>query len=213
MRSKMLTITHQSISLRVGNNIKLLRKKANMSQVELAHSVGVSQAQIQRLESGDRSLKIDVVEKIGLALRVDFLELVSPTLSPSSRKIPLSGVVNFLEEHERQGGITIEYPEHIVFETQRADLSAFWVWDDSVNVYVPKESVIVVDPTVTDPKLLDKKLVVVLSEGRFTFGRWQDHVTALWAKSQNSENDFWYRPKFGDQFLGRVISFTKTYGE
>ena len=173
----------------------------------------MTQGQIQKLETGGQSLKIEVLEKIALALRVEFYDLVAPASSPSSRKIPLSGVVNFLEEHERQGGITIEYPEHIVFETQRADLLAFWVWDDSVNVYVPKESVIVVDPTVTDPRFLGKKLVVAMVDGRLIFGRWEENVSIIWAMSRFDEKDFSIRPTFGTQFLGRVISFTKTYGE
>jgi transcriptional regulator with XRE-family HTH domain len=213
----MLTKTPLSnLASLVANNIRSLRSSAGISQEELGARVGMAQGQIQKIETGGQSLKIEVLEKIALALRVDFHDLVAASSSPPSRKIPLSGVVNFLEEHQRQGGITIEYPEHIVFETQRADLLAFWVWNDSMNVHVPKESTIIVDPSISEPKRLDGQLVVVLSEGQLFFGTWHEDVTVLCTHSQYSKNNMnyrCYRPKFGAQFLGRVISFTKTYGE
>ena len=204
-------MTKLSIYSIASKNIKAIRLRSGVTQVELAAKVGVSQPYIQKIEHEMRSLKVDILEKIASALGVEFYDLVCPSPDTIYRKIPLSGVVNFLEEHERQGGITIEYPEHIVFETQRGNLLAFWVWDESMNHYVPKESVIVVDTKITDPKLLHKKLVVALVDGRLIFGRWNTELSILWAMSHFDEKDFSKKATFDTQILGRVISFTKTY--
>lgn len=192
-------------------NIRILREKSKLTQSQLAEKIGMSQSQIQKLEMGDRSLKIEALEKIADALGVSFWDLVVPVSDFSLRKVHVTGVVNFLEKHEAQGGIIIEYPEHVAFETQRADLLAFWVWDDSMSAYVPEKSVIVVAPSITDPKALDMQLVVALVDGRLIFGRWEGHVNALWAISSGYDNGFILKATFGTQFLGRVISFTKTF--
>ena len=52
------------MSMIIGSNIKYQRKMKNISQVELAKSLGVSQAMIAQYESGKRTPKIETIKKI-----------------------------------------------------------------------------------------------------------------------------------------------------
>ena len=61
--------------MNIGQNIRLLRTKAGLTQMQLADKIGMSQSIITKLESEERSLKIKVLEKIATALCVDFFDL------------------------------------------------------------------------------------------------------------------------------------------
>ena len=50
------------------------RKEKNMTQVELAQAVGVSQSQIARYESGERTPKPATAKRIGTELGIDWTE-------------------------------------------------------------------------------------------------------------------------------------------
>jgi transcriptional regulator with XRE-family HTH domain len=56
--------------LSLGRNLKKLRDERKFSQVALARLVGVSQAQISRLEDGQQGFRSDVVMRISKALKV-----------------------------------------------------------------------------------------------------------------------------------------------
>lgn len=59
----------------INENIKKARKLANMTQIELASIIGVSQKDISRWETGDRTPGADAIIKICKSLNVsaDFL--------------------------------------------------------------------------------------------------------------------------------------------
>ncbi len=54
-----------------GNNIASLRKRAGISQTELANRIGTSLNMLGKLERGDRTLNANWIEKIAAALGVD----------------------------------------------------------------------------------------------------------------------------------------------
>ncbi|CCY58281.1 transcriptional regulator XRE family [Clostridium sp. CAG:632] len=59
----------------MGEVIKKLRKRANMTQHELAELIGVKQATISLYETGKRKIDINTAQKIAIALEVSLDEL------------------------------------------------------------------------------------------------------------------------------------------
>ena len=80
----MLLQTQQSISSIIGNNIRFLRKKMDMSQTKLADALNLSQSYIVQIEKGRKSLKTSTIEKIAWVLETDFLNIVSKPLGDPS---------------------------------------------------------------------------------------------------------------------------------
>ena len=54
----------------IGERIKELRLKSKLTQKELSKITGISEISIRKYESGDRTPKIDAIEKLALALNV-----------------------------------------------------------------------------------------------------------------------------------------------
>jgi DNA-binding XRE family transcriptional regulator len=54
--------------LKLARKVRLLREKQNLTQAELAEMIGTKQPSIARLENGHYWPRIDVLEKISLAL-------------------------------------------------------------------------------------------------------------------------------------------------
>jgi transcriptional regulator with XRE-family HTH domain len=73
------------------NCIKEIRKRKHITQVELAQKLGISQGAIQELETGERGLDLDWIEKISKALNVKPWELLpkemQPDISPDEMEI------------------------------------------------------------------------------------------------------------------------------
>lgn len=59
----------------IGENLKKLREKSNMTQVELSKSVGVSQSIIAQLERGTKVLTIPLGIEIANVLRCSLIDL------------------------------------------------------------------------------------------------------------------------------------------
>lgn len=64
------------------NCIKEIRKRKGITQVELAKRLGISQGAIQKLETGERGLDLDWMEKISKALNVKPWELLPKEMQP-----------------------------------------------------------------------------------------------------------------------------------
>ena len=65
------------------NCIKEIRKRLNITQVELAKRLGISQGAIQKLETGERGLDTDWMIKISKALNVEPWELLPKEMQPN----------------------------------------------------------------------------------------------------------------------------------
>lgn len=61
--------------MNIGENIRLARKNANLTQKELGEFLGVSQAMIGQYEKGIRNPKIETLGKIAHALNVELYDL------------------------------------------------------------------------------------------------------------------------------------------
>lgn len=64
------------------SNIKIMRKKRNMTQIELAKAVGVTQGAIQKLETGENDLTLKMMRKIAFVLNCEPWELLPTDMQP-----------------------------------------------------------------------------------------------------------------------------------
>jgi transcriptional regulator with XRE-family HTH domain len=77
----------------IQNNIATLRKRAGLSQTELATRIGTTLNMMGKLERGERTLDMDWIEKIARALRVQPYELIGP-ISSNPAPAPATSVVS-----------------------------------------------------------------------------------------------------------------------
>jgi repressor LexA len=193
------------------NNLKLIRERAGLTQGQLAHRIGTSTGQINKLEDGSRRMSDVWLAKLCPALGVSVGEILGGELQPVRhpiRMIPVLGVV--------PGGPMIEaiaddHPETIPFPTDRDDLFALRVEGTSMNKIAAPGSFVVVDPRQTDPLLLDNKPVIVQSVDQVTFKKWDNGNKLLLPDS--TENHEIIRPYYDMIFKGRVIAVLNLLGD
>lgn len=65
-----------SINEKVGNNIRRLRKKKNMSQERLALDANLHRAYIGQIERGEKNIGLQNLEIIAKALNTDMADLL-----------------------------------------------------------------------------------------------------------------------------------------
>lgn len=189
----------------IGQNIRLLRGQAGLTQAELADKIGMSQSQIQKLEMGDRSLKIETLEKIAASLCVDLSELIFKAHPFPYRHIPIKGTVNAGEPMVIFDDV-MDY-ETVAFDTDRSDLFALKVRGDSMNLVVPDGAIIIVDPKQLDPETLHKQPVVAIQDGESIFKMWDNKTKFFHPSSARQLEHDSIPAKFGAQILGKVIAF------
>jgi putative transcriptional regulator len=61
-----------------GNRLRELRQKRDWTQLELARQLGVPQARVSELESGERAPNLVTILRLAIALNCKVTELVSP---------------------------------------------------------------------------------------------------------------------------------------
>lgn len=188
----------------IGKNIRLLRGQSGITQLELADRIGMSQSQIQKLEMGDRSLKIETLEKIAAALCVDLSELVFKAHPFPYRHIPIRGIVNAGEPMIVFDDAT-DY-DTVAFDTERSDYFALKVQGHSMDKVAPDGSTIIVDPRETDPQALHKQPIVALQDGEVIFKIWDNSLKLFQPKSTRDDYDP-IAAKFGAQILGKVVAY------
>ena len=60
---------------KLGNNIKIFRKKLKLTQLELSIQADIAEDYLQSIEVGRRKPSLDVLEKIAKALKIELYEL------------------------------------------------------------------------------------------------------------------------------------------
>ena len=60
----------------IGKNIKVLRKKNQLTQPEFAKLIGVSRNSLSRYENGTSSISIELIDKICQTLNVSYVDVV-----------------------------------------------------------------------------------------------------------------------------------------
>lgn len=66
----------------VESNIKAMRKRRNMTQIDLANAIGVTQGTIQKLETGKNDLTLKMMRKIAKVLNCEPWELLPLDMQP-----------------------------------------------------------------------------------------------------------------------------------
>ncbi len=69
----------------VAENVRSLRREAELSQEELAHEAGVDRTYISQVERRQRNITIAVLAKIAMALQVSPDRLLVPPVSSRRR--------------------------------------------------------------------------------------------------------------------------------
>lgn len=60
----------------VGKNITKFRKEAKIRQEELAKNVGITSSTLSKIENGEGSVRLDLLEKIAKELQVRLVDLM-----------------------------------------------------------------------------------------------------------------------------------------
>ena len=60
----------------VGKNITKLRKEAKIRQEELAERLGITSSTLSKIENGEGSVKLDLLEKIAKIFQLDVVDLM-----------------------------------------------------------------------------------------------------------------------------------------
>lgn len=87
----------------IGQRIKDIRKKYNLTQSELADSIGVSKSKISKLESGKENISLDVMHSLCSQFSINFTWLESGTgemllREPETKRKPMPNIENIILE-------------------------------------------------------------------------------------------------------------------
>ncbi|MBJ6361113.1 helix-turn-helix domain-containing protein [Paenibacillus sp. GCM10012307] len=90
-----------SKDLKIGSNIKKLRKERRIKLVDLANSVGISNSYLSQIENGHKPIpSLKVLEKISLSLHVPFHQFIEEAGGNFSDNSPDDGEAE--REHNQE---------------------------------------------------------------------------------------------------------------
>lgn len=72
----MVNMTSTDINAKIGIKIKLLRTKLDISQEKLAELADINKNSVGAIERGESAVKVETLEKIANALKIELKELV-----------------------------------------------------------------------------------------------------------------------------------------
>lgn len=93
-----LSKEEQAFFVQLGNRIAQLRKEQDITQVQLAELLGVSQQTITAYEVGRRRIQVSALPVIARALHVSIEELIGEDAKRSSKRGPASKLQQQLEQ-------------------------------------------------------------------------------------------------------------------
>ena len=68
--------TERMLLKKIGANIRILRKKSNLSQIDLAVAVGIDRSYLSAIENGKRNITIMLLQNIATILAVNIEDLL-----------------------------------------------------------------------------------------------------------------------------------------
>src|SRR3989338_7701623 len=71
-----------SIYEKIGHRIKMLREKTGMSQDMLSQKIGISRPAVSQIESGERKISADELQKLSHIFHVSVDDLLNPVKEP-----------------------------------------------------------------------------------------------------------------------------------
>jgi transcriptional regulator with XRE-family HTH domain len=93
-----LSKEEQAFFVQLGNRIAQLRKEQDITQVELAELLGVSQQTITAYEVGRRRIQVSALPVIARALHVSIEELIGEDAKRNSKRGPASRLEQQLDQ-------------------------------------------------------------------------------------------------------------------
>lgn len=63
--------------MNIGDNVRRIRTERNMTQIELAERVGVSQSMINQIERGTKALNVNLAAQMAVVLECEVNDFVS----------------------------------------------------------------------------------------------------------------------------------------
>jgi len=134
-------------NLEIGKEIKQYRKKAKMTQQQLADSIGKTESSIRKYEKGLVSIPLETLQKIATALGVDTLKLLvnapfakgaykGATSEPqkiSSKGQDLSSIIDVIQSLGFQYIDILENDKLIIALDKGEKLHQFFVPLDEIN--------------------------------------------------------------------------------
>ena len=63
--------------MNIGDNVRRIRTERNMTQIELAERVGVSQSMINQIERGTKALNVNLAAQMAVVLECEVKDFVS----------------------------------------------------------------------------------------------------------------------------------------
>ena len=73
---KKTSYTELMLLKKIGKNIRVLRKKENLSQIDLAVAVGIDRSYLSEIENGKRNVTIMLLQNIATILTVKIEDLL-----------------------------------------------------------------------------------------------------------------------------------------
>lgn len=121
----------QEFMIVLGNNIRLFRKRIDMTQGQLAEKIGRSLASVSKYERGDCSIDSFTLFKIADVLKVNISQLL-PDNEPEVEKEPVTSNWKFISQHR------VFYLHNVGYISQKMCCSVIEIdWDtNKVIMYI-----------------------------------------------------------------------------
>lgn len=97
----------KSVAERLGIAIREIRKNQNLTQEELAEKIGSSFSYIGRLERGEGNFTIQTLEKITIALNIDFFDFMSLGKQDNGIILEINSLLLQQDEENQLKGLNI----------------------------------------------------------------------------------------------------------
>lgn len=206
-------------TIHIGDRIKLVREKRNETLLAVANHLGVTEATVQRYESGNiKNLKLDTISKIANFLNVNPAYLMG--WEEKDKRIELSSQYHYLPTSISAGlpinidGVTsadkISLPDSVMGKwAGKEDIFITKISGDSMNRVMPDGSLIAVKP-VALPELKNGDMVVYSNNYEYSvkyFYR-QDDKLIFKPSSQNPDH-FEHHYSVNDNIVihGKVVVY------
>jgi transcriptional regulator with XRE-family HTH domain len=161
---------NQNENQRFNINLKRLRKAKKLSQEQLAEKIGVTQAAVQRWESGERTPHMKDISQITKALECKTEDLFG--LTSDKIIVPLIGYIPAPAPMNRNAQLQTSNPHSIVVYDHSGDLCAFIIKDASMNKAGLEGHALIVDLADNDKTKLNGAKVLAEANGEIVFRRY-----------------------------------------
>jgi transcriptional regulator with XRE-family HTH domain len=203
----------------IGNRLKLLRERHGLSQMELSHKSGISQASIARIETGQQqNLKTETIEKLAAALEIPLSHLLEEPLMISenvsqyrmARMIPVITLQKFVASGGRAG----IKDSHERFETSLSSdpLALFITSCGSLDSNVESDDLLLVEPS---SQINNGDTVLFISKGMHCIGKIYYHPsTCIIQPLDSAAEPVFFSPKMRKNRnikLFRVAEIRRTF--